>query len=448
VRVSIRERVNVAWYANESMTLQENDAVRTVDVVWSVGGQRVAWVLAAVWIVLSVIDAPSTRADPFYVDVFERAPSVDEMTRIGRMLFSDRSLSASGDTACATCHDPSAAYGPPNALAVQRAGLDGVTPGLRAVPSLRYGQSVPSFTEHFFDDEGDESVDQGPAGGRTWDGRLQSAHDQARAPLFSPFEMANGDEAAVVAKVRDAPYANQFRATFGAHVFDRPESAFKAILLSLEVFQQSPTDFYPYSSKYDAWLRGQLELSPRERRGLTLFEDPNRGNCARCHPSAMKGAAFPQFSDYGFVALGVPRNAEIPANADATFFDLGLCGPLRTDLKDRPEYCGRFRTPTLRNVATRRVFFHNGFVKALGDAIRFYVERDAVPQRWYPTVRGRATIKFDDLPAPYRGNVDASAPFGASIGSQPALGDDDIADLIAFLETLTDGYAPASTTAR
>ena len=385
------------------------------------------------WIIVSSAPAQTPRADPFYANDFERVPPVAAMTAIGKLLFGDPSLSANGDIACATCHDPATAYGPPNDAAVQRGGVDRAAAGLRAVPSLRYGQGVPPFTEHFVDDEGDDSVDQGPAGGRTWDGRIASVHDQARVPLFSPFEMANVSEADVAAKVRRAPYAAQFSATFGEQVFDRPELAFKALLLALEVFQQSPADFYPYSSKYDAWLRGQVELTAQERRGLALFNDPAKGNCARCHPSAMKGAAFPQFTDFGYVALGLPRNAQIPANADATFFDLGLCGPLRTDLKDRTAYCGLFRTPTLRNVATRRVFFHNGFVKALDAAIRFYAERDTKPQSWYPRGPNGVVDKFDDLPEPYRINVEMNPPFGGRPAAEPALGDDDIADLVVFL---------------
>ena len=82
---------------------------------------------------------------------------------------------------------------PSNDLPVQRGGGDGRSFGVRAVPSLKYTQNVPPFTEHFIDDEGDDSVDQGPAGGRTWDGRSKSFHDQARLPLLSPFEMANKD---------------------------------------------------------------------------------------------------------------------------------------------------------------------------------------------------------------------------------------------------------------
>ena len=379
---------------------------------------------------------------PFYVNTFERTPSNAALTAIGRSLFFDASLSESGKVACATCHDPRRAFGPPNDSAVQRGGSHGRSYGVRAVPSLMYTQNIPSFTEHYFDDEGNDSIDQGPAGGRTWDGRAQSAHDQARLPLFSPFEMANAGADAVAAKVRRANYAVQFRETFGNAVFDDKASAFKAIVLALEVFQQSPTEFYPYSSKYDAWLRREVVLSAEESRGLAAFDDPAKGNCARCHPSGVRNGAFPQFTDFGYAAIGAPRNRAIPANANRRYYDLGLCGPLRTDLADRKEYCGLFRTPSLRNVATRRVFFHNGVVHSLQDAVRFYAERDTRPQEWYRDTAGGDTVKFDDLPPQYRGNIDIQPPFDRHVGDAPALSDTDIKDIVAFLETLTDGYVP------
>ena len=80
----------------------------------------------------------------------------------------------------------------------------------------------------------------------------------------------------------------------------------------------------------------------------------------------------------------MPRNREIPANADPHYFDLGVCGPLRTDLAGHGEYCGRFLTPTLRNVALRQTFFHNGAVHTLREAIEFYVERDTDPGQMVP----------------------------------------------------------------
>jgi cytochrome c peroxidase len=379
---------------------------------------------------------------PFYSSDFGKTPSVAAMTALGRALFFDASLSASGKLACATCHSPGRAFGPPNDDAVQRGGGDGRHPGVRAVPSLRYIQNIPPFTEHYFDDEGDDSIDQGPAGGRTWDGRAPSAHDQARLPLLSPFEMGNPSVQDVVAKVERAGYSAQFRQAFGERVFDDPALAFKGVLLALETYEQSPEDFYPYTSKYDAWLRRQVALTNSESRGLAAFEDPAKGNCARCHPSTVRRGAFPQFTDFGYAALGVPRNPAIPANSERHYFDLGLCGPLRTDLKDRKEYCGMFRTPSLRNVATRAVFFHNGVVHRLDDAVRFYAERDTQPRKWYPG--GGAAQLFDDLPRRYWDNLDRQAPFGGHAGDQPSLSEGDIKDIVAFLGTLTDGYEHGS----
>jgi cytochrome c peroxidase len=325
-------------------------------------------------------------------------------------------------------------------LPVQRAGSDGGRPGVRAVPSLTYTQNIPPFTEHYVEDEGDDSIDQGPAGGRTWDGRAQSAHDQARLPLFSPFEMANANAAAVVKKVRRARYASLLRDTFGAHVLEDETTAFKAVLMALETFQQSATEFFPYSSKYDAWLRHQTSLSSGELRGLAAFNDPAKGNCSRCHPSGMRNGAFPQFTDFGYAALGVPRNSKIPANAERGYYDLGLCGPLRTDLAADKQYCGLFRTPSLRNVAMRAVFFHNGVIHRLDDAVRFYAERDTQPEKWYSRGVDGATLKFDDLPIAYQGNVDIQAPFDRHEGAGPGLNDADIADIVEFLHALTDGY--------
>jgi cytochrome c peroxidase len=360
---------------------------------------------------------------------------------LGRKLFADPALSASGRIACATCHDPRFAFGPPNARDVQLGGKTMQNPGLRAAPSLRYLQAVPQFAEHYYesDDEGDASIDNGPTGGLTWDGRVDRLRDQARLPLLSPFEMANREAADVVTKVRAAGYSDELRRIFGDAIFDRSEQAFAAVVEALEVYQQNAAEFYPYSSRYDAYLAGRAQLSVQEKRGLALFNDPAKGNCASCHRSAPgNDGTPPQFTDYGLIALGVPRNADIPANADPHFYDLGACGPLRSDLASRGEFCGLFRTPSLRNVALRQTFFHNGAVHGLREAIAFYVERDTNPGKWYPRDANGAVRKYDDLPTQYQHNINSEPPFGKRALDQPALSASDIDDIDAFLETLTD----------
>jgi cytochrome c peroxidase len=386
---------------------------------------------------------PPAYLNAAYAPAPGRQASVEEMTALGRLMFFDPSLSASGKQSCASCHSPDHAFGPPNKLAAQFGGKDMKTPGTRATPSLRYLQNVPPFSEHFHDDDGDDSIDAGPTGGRTWDGRVDSAHEQARIPLLSPHEMANATPAEVVAKLRHAPYVAQFRATFGEPIFDNDERAFNAALMAFEVFQESPADFYPYSSKYDAFLRKQASLSKQELRGLELFNDPNKGNCASCHISEiLPNGAFPQFTDYGLIALGVPRNRKIAANANPRYHDFGLCGPDRTDLTDHPEYCGLFKTPTLRNVALRQSFFHNGVFHSLEQVMEFYVQRDTHPQKWYPRKRDGSIRKFDDLLPAHFDNVNTEPPFDRKPGDKPALNAAEIRDVIAFLKTLTDGYQP------
>jgi cytochrome c peroxidase len=342
----------------------------------------------------------------FYTTTFSRTPSAAELRSLGALAFRDHSLSHDRKLACARCHDPAHAFGP----IVDRRGL-------RVAPSLRYLQAVPRFTEHYLDPELDDGADQGPAGGLTWDGRAQSLHDQARSPLYGADEMALASRHELAQRFAHAPYAARARASFGADVFADDERAEKALLLALEVYQQDPAAFYPYSSKFDAVIRGTETLSPAEQRGKQLFDNPAKGNCARCHPDI--GPA-PAFTDYGFIALGVPAVRGAP-------LDLGLCGPRRHDLADRSEYCGKFRTPSLRNVAVRKRFFHNGSLTSLHDVVLFYATRDSAPAHW-----------ITDLPAQYRGNLDMEPPFGGPSEKTPALTELEIADLVAFLGTLSD----------
>jgi cytochrome c peroxidase len=122
---------------------------------------------------------------------------------------------------------------------------------------------------------------------------------------------------------------------------------------------------------------------------------------------------------------------------------MGLCGPDRTDLMEHKEYCGSFKTPSLRNVALRKVFFHNGSFDSLEQVLRFYVQRDTAPQKWYPMDKNGKVRKYDDLPPGLASNVNVDAPFDRQPGQAPALNDAEIADVIAFLHTLTDGYQAA-----
>jgi cytochrome c peroxidase len=353
---------------------------------------------------------------------------------IGRKMFFDSSLSASGKLACATCHDPRYAYGPPPGRAIALGGRRMDQTGTRAVPSLRYLRAVPVFQEQYRFIDGDV----GPIGGFTWDGRAASLHEQARIPLLAANEMANAGPADVARKLRNSSYAGEFRAAFGADIFRDPQRAFAAGLEALETFEQTPKEFYPYSSRYDQFLRGEIELTEQEERGVALFKDPAKGNCASCHLGTTRRGVPPPFTDYDFANVGVPRNPRIAANTDPKYYDLGLCGPLRQDMLKKQEYCGFFRSPTVRNTAIREVYFHNGAFTSLREVLHFYNERDLYPEKYYPRNADGSVHRFDDLPAGYPDNIDHDPPLDRKPGAAPALTEADIDDLIAFLRTLVD----------
>ena len=369
-------------------------------------------------------------------------PGSEAVVSLGRRIFSDPSLSASGRLACASCHDAGHAYGPPDGRAVRSGGKDLRAAGTRAVPSLRYTLNrTPVWSQEYASNpiERITAAETMPVGGLAWDGRFNHLHEQAAAPFLAPNEMANASAAEVAARLARAPYAADFRAAFGADIFDRPQEAFDRALGAIERFELDDPSLHPYTSKFDAYLDGRARLDDAESRGLRLFRDPRKGNCDACHTSR-PGAdgTHPLFTDFSFAALAVPRNPEIPANADPSYFDLGLCGPLRKDQASVARDCGMFKTPTLRNVAARRAFFHNGRFHTLREAVLFYAQRDARPSRWYPARDGAVQL-YDDLPVALRANADhADAPFQGGPGDPPALTDAEVDDLVAFLSTLTD----------
>src|SRR5208337_2718061 len=100
----------------------------------------------------------------------------------------------------------------------------------------------------------------------------------------------------------------------------------------------------------------------------------------------------------------------------------------------------------VRNVAIRDAFFHNGVFTSLRDVMHFYVERDLQPQKYFPLNPDGSVHKYDDLPPGYPINIDRDAPLNRDPGAAPALTESEIDDIIAFLQTLTDGYTGVATT--
>jgi len=344
------------------------------------------------------------RSENAYIDGSDEILPEQRMEKLGRLLFFDESLSEPAGESCATCHDPAAAFSDPRGGLPTSKGARAGDAGSRNTPSAMYAALVPALS--YLND------DDGFAGGLFLDGRVNTLEEQAQKPLLNPIEMGNPSVAAVVAKLRGAPYADLFRRTFGNAALDDDAAAFASAAQAIAAFERRP-EFAPFSSKYDAYLAGSAELSPAEARGLDLFNDEKKGNCAACHPSQPgDDGAPPLFTDFTYDNLGIPQN---PANPSFPTVDHGLMVTLGDPAQD-----GKFRVPTLRNIARTAPYGHNGYFADLHAIVDFYNTRDTRP---WAAPEVPATMNKDEL-----GHL--------------MLSDAEVDDLVAFLYTLSDGYTP------
>jgi cytochrome c peroxidase len=367
--------------------------------------------------------------------------STDEEPRVtlGRKIFFDPSLSDPPGTSCASCHDPAHGYAGTNGSSVGTArGSRAGRFARRSTPSVLYLRFVRRFHMRW-----EEEADAPEAfGGFFWDGRSDSIATLVQQPLLNPNEMGNRDLAAIARSLRATAYADDLRGQFDG-AFDSPENAVRALGECVEAFLTSPA-MSPFSSRYDDYVRGQGDLTPIEARGLALFKDHAKGACSSCHTMNDR-SPMPErspFTDAGYDAVAPPRNRKLGPNADPRRYDLGLCernGPKDAKWHTGDErFCGMFRTPSLRNVALRPTYMHNGFFSSLRDVVAFYATRATDPKRWYGG-EGR----FDDLPPEHWKNVNGNpAPYHRQEGETPVLDDADVDALVAFLGTLTDRSYP------
>jgi cytochrome c peroxidase len=384
-------------------------------------------------------DTPATVADATTAQA-EALALRDDRARLGQQIFNDPDLSEPRGTACVACHQPNQGFAGNHGsrIGVAQGSLP-TSLGLRNAMTNSYVGFIEPLS--FITTDGETEA----SGGHFWDGRADTLAQQALGPLLNPLEMNNPSRRAVVDKIAASRYAPLFRQQFGAAIFNDTDAAFTQIGVAIEAFERAALQ--PFSSKYDTMVRGTTSFTPPEARGMALFMDPARANCAGCH-LMNPGSGKPEdslFSEFTYYATGIPRNMAIPRNADPAFFDLGLCGPERT-APTLPatvaagvtiaNFCGKFRMPTLRNVAERPAYMHNGVFNNLADVVRFYSTRKSNPQRLY----GPSGVP-NDLPARYLGNLEATkAPFNRAATAGPLLTEPEVADLVAFLHTLSDGF--------
>lgn len=355
------------------------------------------------------------------------AATIEEL---GSQLFFDTGLSSPPGQACASCHAPDVAFTDPRK---DKPTSPGILPGRfgnRVAPTAKYAAYSPVF--HF------DAAQGLYLGGQFLDGRAADLETQAQGPFLNPLEMANPDKATVVEKVRNAAYASQFTEVFGADAFNDVDQAYYRIAQAIAAFERTAT-FAPFSSKYDAYLKGQVKLTLAEARGLEIFENPTKGNCAACHPSQPnKNGELPLFTDFSYDNLGTPRNPANPfytlapeLNPDGyNFVDIGLGKTVNSVQED-----GKFKVPTLRNIAVTAPYTHNGYFTSLRAVVDFYNTRDTKAKCPDPFTADTVATQFKCWPVPEVATNVNHAELG-NLG----LSSGDVDDLVAFLNTLTDGY--------
>ena len=337
----------------------------------------------------------------------------DKKVELGRLLFFDESLSSPEGQSCATCHAPEIAFAnPETGLPVSRGAITGRY-GNRNDMTIAYAAFIPPL---YYDS--DEEV---WTGGLFWDGRANTLKEQAMGPPLNPLEMANSDTMAIAIKIRLLSYANLFTEIYDSEALEDPSTLFRYMADAIEAYERSP-EFSPFNSKYDRWLIGEAELTIEEKNGLQIFEAEDKGNCAACHPNTIADdGSLPLFTDFTFDNLGTPPNPENPfyslppeLNPDGyRYIDYGL-GQVLND----PDQDGKFRVPTLRNVAITPPYMHNGLFKTLFSVVSFYNSRDVA--NW-PAPEVPRNVNMDEL---------------GDLG----LTNQEMEDLVSFLQTLTDDW--------
>ena len=380
-----------------------------------------------------------------FVGGIATAQPLTPMEALGKNIFFDK-ISSPNSMSCAACHGPDVGFTGPNpGINAHGAVYRGAVPqrfGNRKPPSVAYATFSPVF--HFNEEEGLF------IGGNFWDGRATGerlgnpAADQALGPFLNPVEQNNPSKRAVLEKIAASKYADSWETVWGEPLlYDTPEAIatnYDRIGLAIAAYEGS-REVNPFSSKYDAYLAGEAELTEQEAQGLELFN--GKAMCSACHPSepGLNGEP-PLFTDFTFDNIGVPKNPENPFyDMDKVYLDDG--SPINPDgadwidpglggfLEMRPEWVdfavenmGKHKVPTLRNVDKRpgkkfpKAYMHNGVFKSLREVVHFYNTRDV--ESW-PAPEAPENVNTDEL-----GNL--------------GLSENEEQLIVEFLRTLSDGF--------
>jgi cytochrome c peroxidase len=299
-------------------------------------------------------------ARPSFVPHPADNPPTPAKIALGKRLFEDKQLSATGTIACASCHDARLSFS------------DGEPTG-KGITGKRLVRHTPTLWNVAF------------APLLFWDGRAASLEDQVRFPVEHPDEMGDTLDAAAPRLARDASYVRAFAEAFPGDPAIAPRSIAAALAAYERTLVSPPT-------RFDAWIAGHADaLTPSEVNGFRLFA--GKGRCIACH----SGFAL---TDHGFYDIGLPGG------------DRGRGRELNLAAADFA-----FKAPTLRELAWTAPYMHDGSLATLEDVVRHY-EKGGV----------RRPTRSGDLPRGLK------------------LTDQERADLVAFLQSLSSDKPPQPST--
>lgn len=381
----------------------------------------------------------------------DKQDSIDSKAQLGERLFSDVNLSLNRSQSCATCHSLDHGFidnrindsSLGNHFGAGSLGDDDISIGDRNAPSAGYAAFSPVFKLGSRQRVVSQSQDSnlatynGYLGGQFWDGRAENLAAQAGGPPLNPGEMNMPSKAAVVDRLMEnATYVNAFENLYSADIFNDAETAYNAMAEAIGEFEKKNSEtFYPFDSKYDKSLTGEYEydINGKAILGKSLFFSSDL-TCASCHQLRAIGNKGEIFTSFEYHNIGVPENSHLREVNGVVDPDFGLALNPSVIANDDVEISkGKFKVPTLRNVAITAPYMHNGIFNQLDTVIRFYehAKKRALEQA-DASVNPETQLPWG---AP---EVDANISNTELGRNDKPLGDTEVDALVCFLMTLTD----------
>jgi cytochrome c peroxidase len=337
---------------------------------------------------------------------------------LGQILFFDKNLSQNRTQSCATCHNPNSAFVDDRSNGISKMaslGDDNKSLGDRQAPTASYAKFSPNF---HFDEKKQKYI-----GGQFWDGRAATLEEQAGGPPLNPIEMGMANKKEVINRIKENDlYVSSFKNLYGEDILNDEKKAYDALTQIIASFERT-YEFSPFDSKYDKYLKGEYDLTALEDLGKSLFFSNNNNSCASCHVLKGEDKKGETFTNYEFHNIGIPSNLELRAKNGVKDIDKGLLNnPSVTDEKQM----GKYKVPTLRNVAVTAPYMHNGVFSDLRTVVEFYDKYNNKDR-----IINKETNKAWDEP-------EVKDTISLKELKAKELSDRKVEALVAFMELLTD----------